>query len=212
MRTRHRSAGIAAALCAVLLSSTAFAVAASADPSPLTPTTRAERLDLLTRQAEAERDLLIRRYPTLQIPDMTPMLVIADENWPARLEECKRHFGLRPRPPGNTVSPDLNTASLPREVVNRTCQLRYPKESDLRFVLGPFELRRLWSYYVFELQSCLRGAGIDITRSPGLGEYLAERGSEDSWHPYLALADASGVRDFEYYDSICPRFPDWLRG
>jgi hypothetical protein len=213
MEARHRSAGLAAALCAVLLSTTAFAVAASAESAPLVPTTHEEKVELLTEQAIAERQRLAERYPFLQLPDMTPVHVVPDELWPQLVARCLRGFGIEARPRGDTVvAPDLDASTLPGDVVSQTCQLRYPKQSQLRFVLGPFELRRLWTYYVFELQPCLRSIGVAITRSPSFGEYLAARGSEDAWHPYLALTDIASMRDFQYYDDSCPRFPDWLRG
>ena len=209
MRSRHRSAGIAAALCAVLVSGTAFAVAASADPSPLARTGRADVLEILTRQADDERSRFTRRYPTLELPDMRPVRVVPDGEWPARAAECLRRFGIesRPRP---SAQPELNTSWLPREVVYRTCQLRYPKQGELHLVLGPFELRRLWAYYVFELQPCLRGIGVDVTASPSFGEFSASRNSVDAWHPYQALAGIAGARDIERYDSLCPQFPGWL--
>jgi hypothetical protein len=213
MRSRHRSAGVAAALCAVLLSSTAFAVAASAESQPLSPTTQEQKIELLTERALEERERLAVRYPFLQMPDMTPVQVVPDEQWPRRVARCLRGFGVEARPRGDTVvAPGLDTSTLPGDVVSQTCQLRYPKQSELRFVLGTFELRRLWSYYVFDLQPCLRSIGVTITRSPSFGEYLAVRGSDDAWHPYLALADIASMRDFQYYDDNCPRFPDWLRG
>ena len=212
MDSRHRSAGIAAALCAVLLSGTAVAVAASAETLPLAPTSRAQILEVLTREAENERDRLARRYPTVPMPDMTPMRIVADDEWPDRMVECLSHFGIQPRPPGQTVAPDLDTSTLPREVVDRTCRLRYPKKSALGFVLEPFEQRRLWGYYVFQLQPCLRGIGVAITRSRTFGEYLAARGTDDPWHPYQALTEIDGMRESRYYDDRCPRFPDWLPG
>jgi hypothetical protein len=211
MRTRQRSAGIAAALCAVLLSTTAFAVAASAEPS-LSPTTQEQKLELLTEQAVAERDRLAARYPFIQMPDMTPVQVVADELWPRRVAQCLEHFGIEARTLGDSVvAPTLDTTTLPGDVVSQTCELRYPKQSELRYVLGPYELRQLWSYYVFELQPCLRTLGIGISRSPSFGEYLASRGTEDAWHPYLAIPDIANMRDLNYYDEACPRFPDWLR-
>ncbi|MFC0682160.1 hypothetical protein ACFFGH_30385 [Lysobacter korlensis] len=212
MRARHRSGGVAATLCAVLLSSTAFAVAASADPSPLTPTSRAEKLEILTREAEEERERLARRYASAQIPDMTPVRVVADDAWPQRMAECLSYYGVGRVLPRHSAAPDLNTSTLPREVVRQTCQLRYPKRSELHLVLGPFELRRLWSYHVFELQPCLRSLGISTSRSPGLGEYLTAQGVEDAWHPYRAIPRNASMRQLQYYDHLCPRFPDWMRG
>ncbi len=211
MTSRHRSAGIAAALSAVLLCSTAVAVAASAESAPLTPTSRAEVFEALNRDAEQERDRLVRRYPSVQVPDMSPMRIVPDDEWPERMAECLSHFGVEPPPWRHFAAPDLNTSTLPREVISRTCQLRYPKKSDLRFLLGPLELRRLWGYYVFELQPCLRSLGVSITRSPSFGEYLAAHESDDAWHPYVALTKIAGARNVDYYDDRCPRFPDWLR-
>ena len=212
MGLRHRSAGIAAALCAVLLSGTAIAVAASAEPSPLTPTSRAEIWEGLVRESDRERSRLARRYPTVDMPDMRPMRIVAEDEWPYRMAECLSGFGIEPRPQRHSAEPDLNTSGLPREVIHRACQLRFPMRSDLRFVLGPFERRQLWMYYVFELQPCLRSLGVDTTRSPSLGEYLAVRESSDAWHPYLALADRARTGDVQNYAGRCPRFPDWLRG
>ena len=205
---------MAAALCAVLLSSTAFAVAAAASGEPpLTPTTQEQKVQLLTEEALEERERLAVRYPFLQMPDMTPVQVVPDEQWPRRVSQCLRGFGIEARPRGDTViAPGLDASTLPGDVVSQTCQLRYPKQSQLRFVLGPFELRRLWSYYVFQLQPCLRSIGVNITRSPSFGEYLAARGTDDAWHPYLALPEIASMRDFQRYDDNCPRFPDWLRG
>ncbi|MFC0682159.1 hypothetical protein ACFFGH_30380 [Lysobacter korlensis] len=211
MRFRQRSTGIAAALCAVMLSTTAYAVAASAEPS-LAPTTHEQKLELLTEQALAERDRFAERYPFLQIPDMTPVQIVPDELWPERMSQCLRDFGVEARARGDSVvAPSLDTRTLPGDVVNQTCQRRYPKQSQLRYVLGPFELRKLWSYYVFDLQPCLRTIGISIGRSPSFGEYLATRGSQDAWHPYLAIPEIANMRDLQYYDALCPRFPDWLR-
>jgi hypothetical protein len=211
MRSRQRSAGIAAALCAVLLSSTAYAVAASAEPS-LQPTTLEQKVELLTEEATAERERLAQRYPFLQMPDMTPVQVVADEQWPRRMVQCLRQFGVDARARGDSVvAPSLDPTTLPGDVVSQTCELRYPKQSDLRYVLGTYELRQLWSYYVFQLQPCLRSIGITIARSPSFGEYLATRGTDDAWHPYLAIPDIVNIRDLNYYDELCPRFPDWLR-
>ena len=211
MKPRRRSAGIAAALCAVLLSTTAFAVAASAE-APILPTTDEQKLELLTEQALEKRDELARQYPFLRMPDMAPVQVVADEQWPRKMSQCLEHFGIEARPRGDTVvAPTLDTRSLPGDVISQTCELRYPKQSELRYVLGPYELRQLWSYYVFQLQPCLRAIGIQITRSPSFGEYLATRGTEDAWHPYLAIPDILNVRDLHYYDQLCPRFPEWLR-
>lgn len=211
MRSRQRSAGIAAALCVVLLSSTAFAFAASAEP-PLQPTTDEQKLELLTEQAMEKREELARRYPFLQMPDMAPVQVVADEQWPVQMSRCLEQFGIEARPRGDSVvAPTLDTRSLPGDVVSQTCELRYPKQSSLRYVLGPYELRQLWSYYVFQLQPCLRSLGIKISRSPSFGEYLATRGTDQTWHPYLAIPEILNVRDLYYYDQLCPRFPDWLR-
>jgi hypothetical protein len=145
------------------------------------------------------------------MPDMRPVQVVPDAEWPARAAECRRRFGIEswPRP---SAQPELNTSWLPREIVHRTCQLRYPKQSELHLVLGPFELRRLWAYYVFELQPCLRRIGVDITGSPSFGDFLASRNSVDGWHPYQTLADVAGVSDLEHYDSLCPQSPAWLDG
>jgi hypothetical protein len=202
---------MAAALCGALLSSTLFAVAASAQPA-LTPTTPDQKLDLLTEEARAERDRLAERYPFLQLPDMAPRQVVSDEVWPERMAECLREFGVEARVSGDqVVAPGLDATTLPGDVVSQTCQFRYPKQSALRYVLGPFELRRLWSYYVFELQPCLRAIGVRINRAPSFAEYLASRGTADSWHPYLAIPEIANLRDLAYYDTACPRFPDWLR-
>ena len=211
MKSRQRSAGIAAALCAVLLSSTAFAVAASAEP-PLMPTTDEQKLELLTEQAMEKRDALARQYPFLQMPDMAPVQVVADEQWPVQMTRCLAQFGIEARPRGDSVvAPNLDTRTLPGDVVSQTCELRYPKQSHLRYVLGPYELRQLWGYYVFQLQPCLRKNGVAITRSPSFGEYLATRGTDAVWHPYLAIPKIASMRDLQYYDQLCPRFPDWLR-
>jgi hypothetical protein len=210
MRSRHRSAAIAAVLCAVLLSSTAVAVAASAESSPLTPTSRADMLEILTREAADERSRLALRYPSIEIPDMRPVSVVPDDEYRDRAAECLSEFGIEPRV-RLSAEPDLNTSALPREVVYRTCQLRFPKQSELHLVLGPFELRRLWAYYVFELQPCLRGIGVDITDSPSFAGYVAARGTPRAWHPYRALTGLQIVRDLDYYDTLCPRVPGWLR-
>lgn len=211
MRPRQRSAGIAVALCAVLLSTTAFAVAASAE-APLQPTTQEQKIRLLEQEAAEERERLARRYPFLSMPDMTPVRVVADDEWAGRIAECLQGFGVDARPRGDSVvAPGFDTRTLPGDVVNTTCQLRFPKQSGLRYVLGPYELRQLWSYYVFQLQPCLRGIGISISRSPSFGEYLATRGSDDAWHPYRAIPEIANVRDLHYYDQLCPRFPEWLR-
>jgi hypothetical protein len=211
MRSRQRSAGLAAVLCAVLLSTTAFAVAASAE-APLTPTTEEQKLELLTEAALEKRDELARQYPFLQMPDMAPVQVVADELWPQRMVKCLEQFGIEARTRGDlVVAPDLDTRTLPGDVISQTCELRYPKQSQLRYVLGTYELRQLWSYYVFQLQPCLRGMGIKIDRSPSFGEYLATRGTDETWHPYLAIPNIVNVRDLHYYDQLCPRFPEWLR-
>jgi hypothetical protein len=211
MRSRQRSAGIAAALCVALLFSTVFAVAASAE-APLQPTTEAQKVELLTQQATTERERLAKRYPFVQMPDMTPVQVVADELWPRRMAQCLQQFGIEARTRGDSVvAPNFDPTTLPGDVVSQTCQLRYPKQSQLRYVLGPYELRQLWSYYVFSLQPCLRSIGITIGRSPSFGEYLATRGTEDAWHPYLAIPDIANIRDLNYYDEQCPRFPEWLR-
>jgi hypothetical protein len=211
MRSRQRSAGIAAVLCAVMLSTTAFAVAASAE-APILPTTDEQKLELLTEQALEKREALGRQYPTLRMPDMTPVQVVADEQWPRKISQCLEQFGIEARPRGDSVvAPGLDTRNLPGDVISQTCELRYPKQSLLRYVLGPYELRQLWSYYVFQLQPCLQGLGIKIQRSPSFGEYLATRGSDNTWHPYLAIPEIVSVRDLYYYDQLCPRFPDWLR-
>src|SRR3712207_4752517 len=137
MKSRQRSAGIAAALCAVLLSTTAFAVAASAEP-PLLPTTEEQKLGLLREEAAATRDELARQYPFLQMPDMAPVEVVADEEWPERMAQCLERFGIEARTRGDSVvAPNLDTRSLPGDVVSQTCELRYPKQSLLRYVLGP---------------------------------------------------------------------------
>jgi hypothetical protein len=211
MKSRQRSAGIAAALCAVLLSATAFAVAASAE-APLLPTTDEQKLELLTEQALEKREALARQYPFLQMPDMAPVEVVADEQWPLRMSRCLEQFGVEAWARGDSVvAPSLDTRSLPGDVISQTCELRYPKQSRLRYVLGPYELRQLWGYYVFQLQPCLRKNGIAITRSPSFGEYLATRGTDAVWHPYLAIPETVSMRDLEYYEQLCPRFPDWLR-
>jgi len=211
MKSRQRSAGLAAVLCAVLLTSTAFAVAASAE-APVAPTTEKQKLELLREEAIEARDELGRRYPFLQMPDMTPVEVVADELWPERMVQCLKQFGVEARTRGDSVvAPTLDTRSLPGDVISQTCQLRYPKQSSLRYVLGTYELRQLWSYYVFQLQPCLRGIGVQIGRSPSFGEYLATRGTDDAWHPYLAIPQIANVRVLHYYDQQCPRFPDWLR-
>ena len=211
MKSRQRSAGIAAVLCAALLSTTAFAVAASAE-APLLPTTQEQKLELLTEQALQKREELASRYPFLQMPDMAPVEVVPDEQWPVRMSRCLNQFGVEARPRGDSVvAPNLDTRSLPGDVVSLTCESRYPKQSQLRYVLGPYELRQLWGYYVFQLQPCLRKNGIAVTRSPSFGEYLATRGTDAVWHPYLAIPKIASMRDLQYYDQLCPRFPDWLR-
>jgi hypothetical protein len=211
MRSRQRSGGISVVLCAVLLLSTAFAVAASAEP-PLTPTSRTQKLELLRADAAQEREQLAKEYPFLQMPDMTPVRVVADDEWPLRMTECLRQFGVDASVSGTSVvAPELDPRTLRGDVVNRTCELRYPKESRLQYVLGPYELRQLWTYYVFDLQVCLRTNGIETTRSPSFGEYLARRGSDEAWHPYLAIPQIASMRDLQYYDQLCPRFPRWLR-
>jgi hypothetical protein len=211
MHSRRRGAVLAVALCGALLSTTAMAVAASAE-SPIAPTSVAEKLDLLTQSAEKERAELAERYPFLQMPDMTPVRSVSDEEWPNRMAACLRQFGVEARVLGDSiVAPDLDVRTLPGDVVSATCQSRYPKQSDLRYVLGTYELRQLWTYYVFELQACLRGIGFTPTRSPSFGEYLATRGTDDAWHPYLAIPEIASERDLIYYDQLCPRFPAWLR-
>jgi len=195
----------------VLLFTTAFALAASAEP-PLVPTTADQKIELLTEQAVEAREELAQQYPFIQMPDMTPVQVVADEMWPRKVAQCLEHFGIEARTRGDSVlAPNLDTSTLPGDVVSQTCQLRYPKQSELRYVLGPYELRQLWGYYVFQLQPCLQGIGIKIGRSPSFGEYLAARGTEDAWHPNRAIPDIANVRDLNYYDQLCPRFPDWLR-
>jgi hypothetical protein len=211
MKSRQRSAGIAAVLCAVLLSSTAYAVAASAE-APLVPTTDEEKFELLTEHALEQREELARRYPFLQMPDMAPVQVVADEQWPVRMSRCLEQFGIEARPRGDSVvAPKLDVRTLPGDVISQTCELRYPKQSSLRYVLGPYELRQLWGYYVFQLQACLRKNGIAVTRSPSFGEYLASRDTDSVWHPYLAIPRIASMRDLQYYDQLCPRFPAWLR-
>jgi hypothetical protein len=199
-------------LCAVLLFTTAFAVAASAEP-PITPTSQSEKLDLLRAEATKEREQLAEQYPFVQMPDMTPVRVVGDDEWPQRMVECLQQFGVDAEVNGNSVvAPDLDTRRrLPGNVVSHTCELRYPKQSRLRYLLGPYELRQLWGYYVFDLQMCLRNNGIEISRSPSFGEYLARRGTEDAWHPYVAIPEIATMRDLQYYDQLCPRFPRWLR-
>jgi hypothetical protein len=211
MTSRQRSAGIAAALCAVLLSTTAFAMAASAE-EPLAPTTDEQKLELLTEEARQKQDELARQYPFLQMPDMTPVVIVTDEAWPEQIVRCLAQFGVTARARGDAVvAPKLDTRSLPGDVISQTCEHRYPKQSRLRYVLGPFELRQLWGYYVFQLQPCLRGMGVQIDRSPSFGEYLASRETEETWHPYRAIESIANIRDLYYYDEQCPRFPEWLR-
>lgn len=210
MKARQRSSGIAAALCALLLSTTAFAVAASADP-PLRPTTLDQKWELLTEEAEQERERFAVRYPFLQMPDMRPLNVVADQQWPRWMAQCLRGFGVDATQDGDRLlTPGLDTSTLPGDVVNRTCELRYPKQSRLRRVLGPYELRQLWSYYVFDLQPCLRGIGIRISRSPSFAEFLARRGTDRAWHPYSAITGIESLRELHAYDQLCPRFPKTL--
>ncbi len=210
MKSRQRSGGIAAALCAVLLSTAVFAVAASAQSS-LQPTSQRQKLELLRKEAEEERERLAQRYPFLNLPDMKPVRAVTDDEWQDRMVECLQQFGVDARAQGDSiVAPDLDARSFPGEVVSETCRLRYPKQSRLRYVLGPFELRKLWSYYVFDLQPCLRGIGIRIGRSPSFGEYLARRGTDEAWHPYSAIPGIESMRELQAYDQICPRFPDTL--
>jgi hypothetical protein len=211
MHFRRRGAAIAVALCAALLSTTAMAVAASAE-APIAPTSLQQKLDLLTDEAAADRARLADRYPFLQMPEMGPVRAVADDAWPRWMAQCLRRFGVEAYATGDSVvAPGLDTRTLPGDVVNTTCQSRYPKQSELRYVLGTFELRQLWGYYVFELQHCLRGMGITTTRSPSFGEYLASRGTDQAWHPYLAIPKIVNLRDLTHYDQQCPRFPSWLR-
>jgi hypothetical protein len=211
MRSRQRSAGIAAALCAVLVSTTAFAVAASAE-EPIAPTTVEQKLELLTEEAREVREYLGHRYPLSQMPSMSPVQVVADGERPERMARCAEQFRSEAGTRWDAaVAPGLYPRSLPDEVIERTCELRYPAESSLQYVLGTYELRQLWAYYVFGLQPCLRRIGVQTVRSPSFGEYLATRGTEDAWHPYLGIPNIVNIRDLNYYDEHCPRFPEWLR-